>query len=47
MQNIECEDYKDFDLTKFFDADVIEILMQHNNEHDRERVNTVLRALFA
>lgn len=47
MQDIEYENYKDFDLTKFFDDDVIEILMQHNNKHDRERANTVLRALFA
>ncbi|OOR92663.1 hypothetical protein B0181_01550 [Moraxella caviae] len=31
----------------FFDDDVITALNQHNNEHDRQRVNTVLRALFA
>ncbi|WP_163598224.1 hypothetical protein [Moraxella catarrhalis] len=35
------------DLSKFFDHDVIEAIIRHDNEHDRERANTVLRALFA
>lgn len=34
-------------ITEFFDQDVKEMLFKHNNAHDRARVNTVLRALFA
>ncbi|ELA09266.1 hypothetical protein MOMA_02635 [Moraxella macacae 0408225] len=30
-----------------FDLDVQEIINQHNNPKDRERLNTVIRALFA
>lgn len=34
-------------LSEFFDNDVIDTIIQHDNEHDRQRANTVLRALFA
>ena len=34
------------DLSKFFDYDVIEAIKKHDNEHDRQRANTILRALF-
>lgn len=31
----------------FFDTDVLSSIMQHQNDLDRQRANTVLRALFA
>lgn len=31
----------------FFDTDVLSLIMQHQNDLDRKRANTVLRALFA
>ncbi|OAV23405.1 hypothetical protein AO372_0008 [Moraxella catarrhalis] len=43
----QAYDQRQQHLLEFFDRDVIETIMQHDNEHDRERANTVLRALFA
>lgn len=35
------------ELTSFFDTDVQEAIRRHNTPQDRERLNTVIRALFA
>ena len=34
-------------LLEFFDSDVLQSIQSHNNAFDRQRVNTILRALFA
>ena len=43
----QAYDQRQQHLLEFFDRDVIDIIMQHDNKHDRERANTVLRVLFA
>lgn len=35
------------DWVNFFDSDVQEVIRQHNNPKDRERLNTMIRVLFA
>ena len=35
------------DLSSFFDSDVQEVIKQHNTPKDRERLNTMIRVLFA
>ncbi len=35
------------DFLSQFDSDVQEVIKQHNNPKDRERLNTMIRVLFA
>lgn len=35
------------ELTSFFDSDVQQVIKQHNTPKDRERVNQMIRLLFA
>ncbi|WP_439258388.1 hypothetical protein [Lonepinella sp. BR2271] len=35
-----------YQLEAFFDPDVIDLIIQHNNTQDRQRTNNILRALF-
>lgn len=46
QDNLGVEPPKD-ELARFFDGDVQQVIRQHDTPKDRERLNTMIRVLFA